>query len=647
MVIVNNNLENRDFRSFIDTVLSWKLEDALSAKVKLIEDDDFYCPMAFIDEYSVNILNYCLTDKTVEEVGRSCVDASKEACYKFGENRVRLLEHLGVLSVDKDTRPSLVRTTNLGRALLSLSNKDATRVMVRLTISIPIVHSVLTSNDSNNIVLSNFFPQDYKKSTIRRRSSSLIHIIGDIEKEFDCYGYLCHISLNNTRHPDSTDSNSINNQASNSNHGGELVEDDDEDESSVNARAIYDSHDITGIISSFIHDFYKLDVYSKIKPMFETLLNIIEDPTSDFIVQTIAHIPLGYFVKYCSLNVESLKECECVCLFALQRIYDLDMDLVVCNLSPDYSLKDYYFQRDSFEVRYREQLHLVKYRSGINEFYDKSRKDRSSEKYIQYLNQLYVSEANLYYRISLGGNQFLDEENYIHSLRILFQSRLYYPENGIDSIFKPLLENYSVHLNSVRSTVMEYIFGLIDNCSQYVHLTPYLDGSSDFWQDRVNELLMLSYILSPHRKVVSRDVDFRFVVAQSLYDKVMLLNDDDIAEEASRLFKKEIMGLTDEEQMEILSRVNSILIAEYLNSDLPFDVFIQDDVVSITRMCLTMDRKSGRKAKYKSSPGITSSLEVSEKTKIDEIRNYRNHTDSVKSRLNRYKNRVKYGYEDE
>lgn len=56
--------------------------------------------------------------------------------------------------------------------------------MIRLSVYIPVIHKLISESTDGSVDVSSVFPKFYSCSTIKRRSSSIIHIIKDIESEF-------------------------------------------------------------------------------------------------------------------------------------------------------------------------------------------------------------------------------------------------------------------------------------------------------------------------------------------------------------------------------------------------------------------------------------------------------------------------------
>ncbi len=377
------------------------------------------------------------------------------------------------------------------------------------------------------------------------------------------------------------------------------------------------------------------------------MTNIIEDPSSNYVTQTLAYLPLGYLVKTAKLTKESLKENECACFIALLNIYNLDMDLVVQNLSEGFTLEDFYKLRENYNCKYGPIIESASKYTGIGDFYKKTSEELLKDKCKIELEQLYKSESNLYYRLITEGTTFLNDDSYTRALQLVSQSRLEYPTNGIDACYVPQLsENCSQLTNSSEESLFECISSFINqdhsNFLDVIWNTTYID-----WRDRVNELLMMSYVLSPHKIVKEKDEDILYAICQLIIDKSMLFSDD-MTQFIDKIYGMFVKPIDDEDQIRILNRVNSIFISNYLEHDsISFLINIQDDIQWITNICLEIDKKAGRNANYKSRVGIGSSLDIFEKTNVDKILQRRQCTDTKRSRQNRYKNKIRYDYDVE
>ena len=60
---------------------------------------------------------------------------------------------------------------------------------------------------------------------------------------------------------------------------------------------------------------------------------------------------------------------------------------------------------------------------------------------------------------------------------------------------------------------------------------------------------------------------------------------------------------------------------------------------------MVLDKNAGRNVRYKSRAGVQSSLSVHEKMYLESISCYKYQTDSLRSRLNRYRNKREYDLE--
>jgi len=406
-------------------------------------------------------------------------------------------------------------------------------------------------------------------------------------------------------------------------------------------------HPLLAKIKSFINQFYRIKTESKISSMFESLINVVEDPSSEFITQTLAYLPLGYLVKYGNLTEQSVRETECACFMSLLTIYETNMDLLIYNLSPHFSLNDFYNLRETYVVKYGTVLQDVKKRLCIDEFFDRAGKEATSERYLSELEQLYTSEANLYYRLVTKGTEILDEDSFMRSMQIISQSRLEYPINGIDAKYIPLLKNNDVEKRQIK-TIKDCILYELRLKIQFNDIPQIWDFNYEDWHDTINELLLLAYILSPHRIIQNDDSDIMYAVCQAIADKSDYFDNEGSQSEINGVYESIISKTPEELQIRVLNRVNSILIYNYLNTDfIPLVTNLQDDIICVTKICYDIDNKTGRKAKYKSRLGVGSSLNVFEKSDVKQIREHRNHTDSERSRQNRYVNKMRYDYDDE
>ncbi len=674
----------------------------------MMVDDEWYIPMSFIDCNCILLLKNCIDSKCFEEIGQLCVRANKTANYKYGENKAKLMEQIGVVTIDTNVCPHKVKTTILGEDLLSLDVKDSTSIMIRLSVGIPVIHHLLSNVDNNQVGLLSVFPSSFKPSTIKRRSSSIVHIIRDIESEYNCKGFVsclpsgtcfqpiervnrklvndgvsllmkvndrtndtCHsmvkmnskidtcqselkteLELKTTSWSDMKDLNQESRPLSETiGDNGEfervIIRDNEalmEHDSNYDCNILLDGHELIKAINSFVNDFYNIDDKSIIKPLLESLTNIIEDPSSDYITQTLAYLPLGYFVKTAKLTKESLNENECACFIALLKIYNLDMNLVVYNLSGGFTLKDFYDLRETYNLRYGILIDSVVKSMGIDEFFKRAFEE-SADKYKSELEQLHKSESNLYYRLKTEGTLFLDEDSYMRALQLISQSRLEYPINGIDICYVPQLsDGCQLRTNSSEESLLGCISSVYGSDGPY--LSRIWNTSYTSWQDRVNELLMMAYALSPHKIVMKGDVDILYAISQAIIDKCQLFGE--IGPFIDNLYDRIIAPIEYEDQIRILNRVNSIFISNYLEQDLiPILVHIQDDIHWITRICMDADRNAGRNAKYKSRMGIGSSLDVYEKSEVEKIIQSRLYTDTKRSRQNRYRNKIRYDYNEE
>ena len=734
-----------DYSTIIDSLLKETLDDAIKSVSYDLGEDPFI-PMAFFDSNCITVLRICRSSQTFVSVGEVCVHGNKLANYKYGENKTKLMDQIGVLHIDTEKCPHQIRTTELGNHLLTIDAADAISIMVRLSTRIPVINKLLSTPFEKPIDVTSVFPESYKYSTIKRRSSSIVHIIRDIEEEYcarrycnriifskqpqnetyveepqemhpisDCVdngltikggsdedagdrtidsvdyvcvgdsgvestddvdsSYACNAcddviseQQNDVNIPDKPAQVTLDRYASTGDvcdepsfcTGESDVVDNshktsDEYDDCAGGRDITDNsieyelcieHPILSKIKSFVNKFYRIEANSKIPPMFESLINIIEDPSSEYITQTFAYLPLGYFVKYGRLTKQSLNEVECACFIALLKIYEINMDLVICNLSGNFQLNDYYNLRDTYMMKYGAVFQTVKKRLCVDELFSRVEKDIFSDKYQNMLKQLHESESNLYYRLMMHGTERLDGDSFIRALQIISQSRLEYPIDGIDAKYVPLLVNNDVEEcfnESIGDCILSEMKQIDSEKLRSIWEYPYCD-----WHDAVNELLMLAYILSPHRFLLKDDSDLIYVFCQSIVDKAVYFEDDETQSVINDLYETNISMMPDDLQIRILNRVGSILISNYLSNDyVSFLTILQDDIASITRICYAVDNNAGRKAKYKSYVGIGSSLNVFEKSDIKKIRNHRNNTDSERSRLNRYMNRVRYGYDEE
>lgn len=651
-------------KKLTETLLQWDLITTL-IETNPKTDVEWYIPMSFIDDNCIRILYYCIDSKSFEEIGELCVKANKVANYKYGENKAKLMEQIGIVTIDTSDSPHKVKTTSLGEHLLSLDIKEATSIMIRLSVGIPVIHYLISNADNNNVRISSVFSNDFKPSTIKRRSSSIVHLLKDIESEYNCKGFTKRLQteaasqfseenenssvndgLNSVMITNKTDSNETDDRMAlkmiENDYGESLYHRCDR-----HIDELLIDHQIINNIDSFINEFYKIDVNTKIQFMFETITNIIEDPSSDYITQTLAYLPLGYFVKTARLTRDSMEENECACFISLLKIYELDMDLVVCNLSENFTLKDFYDMRETYNFRYGSIIESVSKSTGIEDFFKRASREITTDEYKAELEQLHRSESNLYYRLKNEGTSFLNEELYMRALQLVSQSRLEYPVNGIDDCYIPQLRCYDAKQTmSSEKSMMECISSAIGESSikqlEMVWETTYIE-----WQDRVNELLMMAYVLSPHKIVMKGDIDVLYIICQSIIDKSRLF-DDKIEVFANDLYDKYVKIIEDEDQIRILNRVNSIFISNYLEQNLiSILTYIQDDIQWITRICIEADRNAGRNARYKSRFGIGSSLDIYEKTEVEKIFLSRLNTDTKRSRQNRYRNKIRYDYDEE
>jgi hypothetical protein len=694
-----------NYTDIVFKLLKQPLEDYLHSEPVVLGADPFI-PMAFIDSNCVTILKACKNPQTFESAGEICVHANKVANYKYGENKAKLMEQIGVLSINARTSPHEIQTTEFGNYLLSYNDTFVTSVMIRLLAHIPVIHKLMSEPSGNPIDVTSVFPDSYSYSTIKRRSSSIIHIIKDLESEYGTSGYSSRIkisentlemigendyqddcsdfddSINDTREempPQYDDSESLidsgkiqslenyprikSNVDCQSNRDKDCSTNEDvydlkkyEFVESVQESSTKENvvdweltlkHPILSKIKSFLNKFYKINNESKIASMFESLVNIVEDPSSEYITQTLAYLPFGYLVKYGRLNEQSVKEIECACFLSLLKIYEINMDLLIYNLSSGFTLNDFYNLRESYVVKYGIVLQDVKKHLCIEEFFDRAAPEATSEKYLSELKQLYTSEANLYYRLITEGTEMLDEDSFMRSMQIISQSRLEYPINGIDIKYVPLLKNDDAEKHHDES-IKECLMSEIRAKTQFDDLSQMWDYCYEDWHDTINELLLFAYVLSPHRIIQTDDSDILYAVSQAIVDKSNYFEDDDIQLEIDCLYESVISKTPEELQIKVLNRVNSIMIYSYLNTDfIPLVTNLQDDIICVTKICYNIDNKSGRKAKYKSRLGIGSSLDVFEKSDVKQIREHRDHTDSERCRQNRYVNKMRYDYDDE
>ena len=172
-----------------ESLLKWDLKTTLERTDPRIEDMEWYIPMSFVDYKCIEILENCIDPKNFEEIGKLCVKANKVANYKYGENKAKLMEQIGVVNIETRTSPHEVKTTKLGESLLLLKTKDAFSIMIRLSVGIPVIHYLLSNAENEQVNMSSVFPRSFKQSTIKRRSSSIIHIMKDIETEYHCKDY--------------------------------------------------------------------------------------------------------------------------------------------------------------------------------------------------------------------------------------------------------------------------------------------------------------------------------------------------------------------------------------------------------------------------------------------------------------------------
>lgn len=677
-----------DFKELFYKLMKQSLEEALSSASVELGGNPFI-PMSFVDSNCITILKACQSPQTFESAGELCVHANKVANYKYGENKAKLMEQIGLLSINSMTSPHEITITKLGEQLLALDTTLSISLMIRLQVHIPVIAKLMSEPVGNPIDVASVFSDAYSNSTIKRRSSSIIHIIRDLEYEYRTTGYSHRItvgeriSVNDEEEdlhndddisgPDEEDNEvlqtpqiiseelsehkkQLTNDISTSEFETEYQSDLDENVKTVSdppdSKDLIDLelcryHPLLAKIKSFVNQFYKIKTESKISSMFESLINVIEDPSSEFITQTLAYLPLGYLVKYGNLTEQSVRETECACFMSLLKIYETNMDLLIYNLSPSFSLNDFYNLRETYVVKYGTVLQDVKKRLCIDEFFDRAGKEATSEKYSSELEQLYTSEANLYYRLVTEGTEMLDEDSFMRSMQIISQSRLEYPINGIDAKYVPLLKNNDAEehqINSIKDCVLSELRLkiLFDDIPQI------WDFNYEDWHDTINELLLLAYILSPHRVIQNDDSDMIYAVCQAIADKSNYFDNEETQSEIDRIYESFISKTPEELQIKILNRVNSILIYSYLNTDfIPLVTNLQDDIICVTKICYNIDNKSGRKAKYKSRLGIVSSLDVFEKSDVKQIREHRNHTDSERSRQNRYVNKMRYDYDDE
>ena len=182
---INSFFESIDQKK-INSSLLWDIETALIETDPGKIDKNWFIPMSFFDDNCLKAIEYCIDPKSYEEIGEHCVKASKVANYKYGENKAKLLEQIGVVTIDTTVSPNITKTTKLGSYLLSLNSSSALSIMVRISVGIPVLHYLLSNANNDQIGISSVFPDSFKPSTIKRRSSSIMHMLKDIGFEYHC-----------------------------------------------------------------------------------------------------------------------------------------------------------------------------------------------------------------------------------------------------------------------------------------------------------------------------------------------------------------------------------------------------------------------------------------------------------------------------
>lgn len=333
-----------------------------------IDKDVSYVPMAFIDEYCVNILKMCNEELTFEEIGYKLVESlNKTTNYKFGENRSKLLIQLGLLRVVK-VNPARVVLSDSGMLLLNHPSDFIINYMTRLTAYLPIIHNVLLAGEKGEVDLDSFMPSFITGSSIKRRHSSIKHILEDIEGVYSKCVVCCNQKSNDDelindfptdcsdespadtsvisiddcveRLDESEAEGSINYEQTESVDFSESIipNDMEFDSFSFESKQITpemlvdsesndylefeaDEHSLLNVLKSIAFDCYNVSTELSLKTLHDALLYIIEDPESDFIIRSMANVALGYFVKYGRNTKESIDECIYISLYALNCIY--------------------------------------------------------------------------------------------------------------------------------------------------------------------------------------------------------------------------------------------------------------------------------------------------------------------------------------
>ena len=303
--------------------------------------------------------------------------------------------------------------------------------------------------------------------------------------------------------------------------------------------------------------------------------------------------------------------------------------------------------KNDYRIRYSDCLDRVKKQMPLDHLINYCFDDVTSSNYYTQINQLHMAECNLYYRFNNDINDNINDDDYIRIIQIITQSRLSYPIDGIDSQFVPVINPSNATMQSDLSLIALILQSFSSICDTDC-LRELSEIVNEDWKDTVMELLNLSYLLSPYRSVSVNDLDIEYMIYICLIDKCVSNNVDSSKQGAlDILYEKLCPYLSDVDQIRIMNRINNIMMSNFfdLSGQFSLSQLISDDCVSITRLCMMLDRKTGRIVKYKSRIGVQSSLNAHEKNDMKSLIDYRYQTDSPRSRLNRYRNKGEYGLE--
>lgn len=643
-------------------------------------------PSAIMDDMTLKMLRIAckMKETSFEMLGKSTKGAvNPTANSKYGELRGKLLIGAGVLTYESGH----VMPTDLGNYISTFSDDNALKTLRYLCLRIPIIQNLLRMSIKGVVYAPNCFV-GFEKSTIIRRLSSIKNIVHELCVDFKMLSYYWNIEFQydeNISDKYLLEEKEYNSKASINDEFSTARVNGFTDYKTMNRPILTNaglkkeeivsepcesrrdgSSDIYLQIKFIVSDIYavsKNELNLDLECVIETLQNILEDPESELISDTLCNIALGYFTKYCNRGtLDSIRKAYYVAVLAINEIYDRNQDLLLFNLSESLDLSAYYTLKDNLNdsitldlrVQASDESSIVLFIENYSKIF------QDDAKYRIELKTLYYNLAILTHKF--GSKQVLnynsDVDNVVIACISLINGHKFnLKSGGVDKNYCPLFaDNMNRQLWECTSIIDAIIIkaGItwcttdgIDQMFRGIKYALY-EIPGVYWHDNILELVILSFIVSPNH-CIKDDTGLELIQAILIaihevkttydlpYDLIIIINN--ITEDCLKCDSDLV------EMVEIIkSRINfgplsEVMIGVYSN----LYGYVRGYNNNILSICRLLDKEKGLKPSYKNCSCIDCDLSVEERNAILLIKESRNLVQHDSVRINKAKNNLLFG----